>query len=115
MLGSILAGCGKSSSFEGNITADAGRFEMDYMVLDREESSVLELAEADRLFVCVSQISGTLDVTVGIDGRAPIYEGRGLEDLRFVLNISEPGTYRITVSGHAACGRLEFTKRTAEG
>lgn len=97
----------------------AGSFGIRYHELPEGEDASFflcrELAESDRLFVCLWQINGTVDVTVGMEGKAPIYEGRGLEDISFVLNISEPGTYRITVSGHDACGSIEFTKQAAEG
>lgn len=105
-----LTGCHGGSTFDGTKISDASSFRMNYSVLDQQEQASLELTAGDALQVSIAQEAGTVDVTVGIDGREPIYEGNGLTDMDFVLNISESGTYQITVTGHDACGSAAFAK-----
>lgn len=109
-----MAGCNAGSTFDGNKTSNTDSFQMDYTVLNQQEDSFLTLAEGDSLQVSIAQESGTVDVIVGIDGREPIYEGNGLTDTDFTLNILESGTYQIAVTGHNARGSVVFTKVAAE-
>lgn len=109
-----LAGCNVGSTFDGNKTSNTDSFQMDYAVLDQQEASFFTLAEGDSLLVSIAQEAGTVDVMVGIDGKEPIYEGNGLTDTAFTLNILEPGTYQISVTGHNARGSVAFTKVAAE-
>lgn len=104
-----LVGCHKST-FDGSRTSDEYSFRMDYTLLDRQESASLTLGSGDALRVTLAQESGSVDVTVGIEGKEPIYEGHRLTDAVFVLNISEAGAYQISVTGHGACGSVTFTK-----
>lgn len=109
-----LAGCHSGSTFDGNKTSDADSFQMDYAVLNRQEQASLELTAGDAIMVSIAQESGTVDVIVGINEKEPIYEGNGLTNTSFTLNITEAGTYQIIVTGHSACGSVSFTKVTAE-
>lgn len=108
-----LAGCHTGSTFNGNKISEADRFQMDYSVLNQQEGASMALTAGDTIMVSIAQESGTADVIVGIDEKEPIYEGNGLTDTSFTLNISEAGTYQITVTGHDACGSVSFTKVTA--
>lgn len=110
----VLVGCQISSTFDGNTISNADRFQMDYTVLDRQESASLVLNEGDSIRVSIAQNAGTVDVTVGIDGKEPIYEGNGLTNAAFVLNVWETGMYQIVVTGHNACGSVSFVKAAAE-
>lgn len=74
----------------------------------------MTLTEGDTLSVFVAQEAGTVDVVVGIDGQEPVYEGNGLTEFSFVLNITQSGTYRISVVGHGARGRIAFTSSAAK-
>lgn len=109
-----LTGCSADSTFDGNKTVNADSFQMDYSVLDQREDSFLTLAEGDVLQVSIAQETGTVDVTVGIDGNEPVYEGNGLSNTDFTLNILESGIYQITVTGHNARGHVAFTKADAK-
>lgn len=108
-----LAGC-HADAWVGERSSDADHFRMDYTVLDRQEDSFFTLAEGDTVLVSVAQEAGTVDVVVGIDGQEPIYEGNGLTEFSFALNITRSGTYRISVVGHGARGRIVFTRSEAK-
>ncbi len=110
----LLTGCGTGSVFDGSRVSDASGFRMEYSILNREESVDLNLTEGDRLRVFLSHTAGTVDVTVGRDGNAPIYRGNGQQNADFVLEIPETGTYRISVSGHQAKGNVSFTRIPGE-
>ena len=79
-------------------------------MLNRQEQASLELTAGDAVMVSIAQESGTVDVIVGINEKEPIYEGNGLTNTSFTLNITEAGTYQIIVTGHNACGSVSFTK-----
>lgn len=109
-----LTGCHSGSTFDGNILRNEDCFQMEYTVLDQQESASIALGEGDTLCVSVSQERGVVDIVVGIDGKEPIYEGNGLTDMDFSLNISQFGDYQISVTGHEACGSVAFIKAAAE-
>lgn len=107
----VLVGCSTGSTFDGNKISEADSFRMDYSVLERQEGSSLALTAGDVLQVSIAQETGTVDVIVGINEKEPIYEGNGLTNISFTLNISESGTYQVSVTGHDACGCVVFQKR----
>ena len=106
----LLTGCGTGSVFDGSRVSDASGFRMEYSILNREESAGLNLTEGDRLQVSLSHTEGTVDVTVGMNGKEPIYRGNGQQNAEFVLEIPETGNYHISVSGHQAKGNIAFIR-----
>lgn len=110
-----MASCQVGSTFDGNIVSNAESFQMDYSMLNQQEVSFMTLSEGESVRVSIVQKAGVVDVTVGIDGSKPIYEGNGLENIDFTLNISESGTYQISVTGHNACGNVAFIKVPSNG
>ena len=106
----LLTGCRTGSVFDGSRVSDASGFRMEYSILNREESAGLNLTEGDRLQVSLSHTEGTVDVTVGMNGKEPIYRGNGQQNADFVLEIAETGSYHISVSGHQAKGNVSFIR-----
>ena len=106
----LLTGCRTGSVIDGSRVSDAYGFRMEYSILHREESAGLNLTEGDRLQVSLSHTEGTVDVTVGMNGKEPIYRGNGQQNAEFVLEILEKGNYHISVSGHQAKGNISFTR-----
>lgn len=114
ILSIVLVGCSAESTFDGNKISNTDVFEMDYSVLNQQEAAELTMETGDSLQVSVIQESGTVDVTVGIAGNEPVYEGNHLTDMDFMLNISESGIYQISVTGHNARGSVAFKIIEAE-
>ena len=110
----LLAGCGTGSVFDGSRVTDASGFRMEYSMLNQEESADLELIKGDRLQVSLSHTAGTVDVTVSLKGKEPIYRGNGQQNAEFMLVIDETGNYQISVSGHQAKGSVSFTRIPGE-
>ena len=106
----LLTGCRTGSVFDGSRVSDASGFRMEYSILNREESAGLNLTEGDRLQVSLSHTEGTVDVTVGMNGKEPIYRGNGQQNAEFVLEILEKGNYHISVLGHQAKGNIAFIR-----
>ena len=106
----LLTGCGTESLFDGSRVSDASGFRMEYSILNREESADLNLTEGDRLKVSLSHTAGYVDVTVGMEGKGPIYRGNRQQNADFVLDIAETGNYHISVSGHQAKGDFSFAR-----
>ena len=109
-----LTGCGTGSVFDGSRVANASEFQMEYSVLNREESADLPLTEGDCLRVSLSHTDGSVNVTVGMEGQEPIYRGNGHQNADFILEIAESGNYHISVSGHQAKGSISFTRIPGE-
>lgn len=110
----LLTGCGTGSVFDGSRISNASEFQMSYSVLNREEWADLNLTEGDRLKVFLSHTEGAVDVTVGMEGKGPIYRGNGQQNADFILEIAETGSYHISVSGHQAKGNAAFTRIPGE-
>ena len=110
----LLTGCGTGSVFDGSRAADASGFQMEYSMLNREESADLTLREGDCLRVSLSHTDGSVNVTVGMEGQEPIYRGNGHQNADFILEIAESGNYHISVSGHQAKGSISFTRIPGE-
>lgn len=106
----VLMGCHGESSFQGERLKQEDCFQLNYLILNRQEDNTLRLQENDRLVVEVEQEAGTVDIRVEMEGSEPIYEGNGLEKIDFTLNISESGSYQITVVGHHARGSVKFQR-----
>lgn len=70
--------------------------------------------KGDVIQVEISHETGTVDIVFGQDGAEPIYEGNGLSNSSFTLNITESGTYQISVTGNHAWGSVAFMKIPAE-
>ncbi len=104
----ILTGC---KSFNGNITSDVDSFYMDYSIFNRQEDAFINMSEKDKLQVEIRQTEGNVDVTIGIDGEEPIYQGNALTKISFTLNINKSGKYRISVTGNNAKGYVSFERR----
>ena len=106
----LLTGCGTSSIFDGSRVSNASEFQMEYSVLNREETAELVLQAGEQLRVSLSHTKGTVDVTVVTDGNELIYRGNGQQNAEFILEITETGNYHISVSGHQAKGNVSFTR-----
>ena len=106
----LLTGCRTSSVFDGSRASDAFGFRMEYSILNREESADLNLVEGNRLRIFLSHTEGSVDVIVRLEGQEPIYRGNGQQNADFVLEITETGSYHISVSGHQAIGNVSFTR-----
>ena len=96
--------------FDGSMTTDAAGSHMEYRVLDKEISARLDLTAGEELKVTLAHVSGTVDLTVGMEGREPIYRGNGQKNAGFTLRITETGNYRISVTGHQAKGSASCTR-----
>lgn len=106
----LLTGCGTGSVFDGSRVSSATGFRMEYSILNQQESADLNLTEGDRLQVSLSHTEGYVDVTVGMEGKEPIYRGSKQQYAEFILEIAEAGSYHIAVSGHNAKGNVSFTR-----
>ena len=106
----LLTGSGTGSVFDGSRVSDASGFRMEYSILNRAESADLNLTEGDCLQVSLTHTEGYVDVSVGLNGKEPIYRGNGQRNAGFVLEIAETGNYRVSVSGHRATGSVSFTR-----
>ena len=106
----LLTGCGTGSVFDGSRLSNASEFQVEYSVLDREETAEVELKAGDQVRVTLSHSKGSVDVIVLLEGKELIYQGNGQQNADFILEITEVGNYHISVSGHQAKGNVSFTR-----
>lgn len=105
-------GCDGSEKFVGTKTTDGDSFIIDYSVLDGRESARMTLEDGDRLSVSIRQSRGDVDLTIRIEGEEPIYEGKGILNFDFTLNIQKGGVYLIEITGRGACGSASFVRKS---
>ena len=110
LLMTLLTGCASTVLFDGSRVTNETGFQMEYTVLNQTETAELMLSEGDQLKVVFAHTAGNVDVTVGQDGKEPIYRGTKQENAQFSLTIPEPGVYWIAVIGHQAKGQVLFTR-----
>lgn len=101
--------CG-GGKFDGNITSDSDRFLLDYQAFDCSKRASLTLVEGDSLRVVIDNADGEVDLSVGVEGEEPVYEGKSLTTFSFTLTISAHGSYLIEVIGHDARGSVSVIK-----
>ncbi len=107
----ILSACA-TTKFNGSRTGNESQLIMDYEVLNMTESQILELETGDTVeFVIVSE-GGKVDITLQKDGESPVYEGVDVPTRSFSVNISESGSYKVTVTGKNAKGNVSIIKKS---
>lgn len=80
--------------------------EMELLNGRMEES--FPLRQGDAISVSVALVSGELMISIGQNGREPVYEGRNPKLGPFRVNIAEDGDYGLTISGKHAQGSVSF-------
>ena len=106
----LLSGCGGKSTFDGSRTSDETGFQMEYSILDKEESAEMKLTEGDQIQVHISHTARNVGVIVGQKGEEPIYKGTGQNNADFILTVPKTGCYHISVKGHRAKGEISCTR-----
>ena len=109
----LLTGCSDSMLFSGSrvsSVSDETGFRMEYTALNRTESADMECSAGEQIRVIIYHTEGNVDVTVGQDGKKPVYRGTEQTDADFVLTMPEDGRYQISVTGHHAKGRISFLR-----
>lgn len=86
---------------------DDNRFFVEFYPLNGELTESFSLREGDVIEVCIIRNKGQLQIVIGQQGQAPIYEGSDFSG-SFQVNIPEDGCYEITVSGKKADGSTDF-------
>ena len=114
LLSILLAGCGKPGVFDGSRVSNEDGFWMEYTILNKEETADLQLTEGERLQLVFAHTAGNVDVVVSRRDKEPIYRGTMQENADFILTVPETGTYRISVTGHQAKGKVSFTRMAAK-
>lgn len=101
------------SRFSRNVEEDL--FSLGMEPLNGDLSETFSLREGDTIDVSTVFLSGELSITIGQEGREPIYTGRNPTLGSFQVTVPEDGDYRISVSGKRAEGSVSFQiNRAAE-
>lgn len=77
---------------------------------NQTDSHFMSLSEGDALSVDFAVNKGRADLTIGIDGKEPIYIGNDLESGAFTLYIPAAGQYRIPARATYAAGLISVLR-----
>lgn len=91
---------------------DDNRFFVEFYPLNGELTESFSLREGDVIEVCIIRNKGQLQIVIGQQGQAPIYEGNDFSG-SFQVNVPEDGYYTITVTGVKADGSTDFKMLTS--
>lgn len=92
--------------FKGSVSSNHRELDMDYSILNGTFAHTLELSTGDVLHVELSVNTGTLGVVIQLEGEGPIYQNNNLETSQFDLQISQSGSYQVTVTATETEGSL---------
>lgn len=92
--------------FNGSVSSNQRELDMDYSILNGTFAHTLELSAGDVLHVELSVNTGTLGVVIQLEGEGPIYQNNNLETSQFDLQISQSGSYQVTVTATETEGSL---------
>ncbi len=106
LMATVLVGCDGGATFSGSKTGDADHFDIEFEALNTSFSHDLELNEGESLEVTATKEAGKISLRIQCGESEPVYQGDNLETTNFKVNVSESGTYTITVLGQKAKGHV---------
>ena len=96
-------------TFVGNRIKNPDAYLLTFDKMNGTDSHDMELKSGDVLEVYLEPLGGTLDVKVGMEGCKSIYQANDASKGEFKLNITESGTYTISIDAKKAKGTANFT------
>lgn len=97
---------GNGARFKGSVSSNPQELDMDYSILNGTFAHTLELSAGNMLHLELSVDTGTLGVVIQLEGEGPIYQNDNLETSQFDLQISQSGSYQVTVTATETEGSL---------
>ena len=96
----------QESRFSRRVEEDFFRVEM--KGLNGTLAEAYSLYAGDTIDVQLVHTAGDITVTIGLEGQRAIYEGRNPQVSCFRVNITEDGSYLLSVTGSQARGSVSF-------
>ena len=96
--------------FQGEQVKTSDEYTLEFTKMNQTDSHVLSLQADDELLVEIRARKGTVDLSIGIDGKDPVYRGNRLSGGGFQVAILEAGDYRVTVKARHAEGRISVIR-----
>lgn len=108
----VLNACGvyDKSAFKGNEIADEECFNIDFEVLNMIHTHEMILTANEYIKVQITKDAGSISVLIRKDDEEPVYKGDDITTGEFQVQIKEPGTYQLCVSGKRAKGHVIFLR-----
>lgn len=114
LLSMPLIACAFKATFDGSRTGNESQLIMQYKILNTTTSQELELTEGDIvLFDIVSQ-AGSIDIFLQKSEEEPIYKEHDIPTSVFQVEITDSGTYIVSVTGKNAKGSINILKENKE-
>lgn len=99
----------QAPTFQGSRVKNSDCYELDCQSFSGQDEHTLSLPTGERIRVQVQVNKGSLQVTVGMEGHAPIYRSNGMETGTFEVEVPESGDYQMTLTGSGFAGTVSFT------
>lgn len=110
-----IGACSREMSrFDGSRSGNESHLSMDYKVLNGTDTQELELTAGDTVFFDIASLSGTIGIQLQKEEDTPVYEGSDIPTSTFQVEITDSGTYTLTVTGKRSRGKVSVTKETPE-
>ena len=99
----------RAPTFQGSRVKNPDCYALDCQSFSGQDDHILSLQTGERLRVQVQVNKGSLQVTIDMEGHAPIYRSNGMETGAFEVEVPESGDYQITLKGSGFAGTVSFT------
>ena len=108
----LFSGCSKEDTyFDGSCTSSETQFILDFEVMHKTLTHIMNLEANDNIDVIISRSRGELDIAVTDMGGNSIYRGDNASSGEFSLVINRNDSYEFKVTGRNASGFVSFIKR----
>lgn len=109
VMGILCTACA-SVSYNGSRMGNDSQLNMEFKMFNTTDSQDLKLTKGDIVRFEIVNQSGDISISLGQEGKPPIYEGRRLPTSVFQVSVEENGTYTVFVTGRRAKGSVYITR-----
>ena len=103
----ILSGCSYTKVFVGNTVGTSKSYSTTYSVFSGTKTHSLKLEKGDIMNVEIVSEDGTLNLSLQMNEKEPLYAEENVPTDSFSLSIEESGTYELTLTGEDAKGSVK--------
>lgn len=117
----IISGCNSGNGTHHQITAvdrvssqTSTSISSEHKLLDGREQYTIHVSDGEGLAVLISILNqdGSLSLTIGKNGHAPVYTGNDIESSTFTVYLRESGDYSVIIDANNHEGSYSLECRT---
>jgi hypothetical protein len=103
--------CDNNSKFSGSKTSNSNHFLVDFDIMNSTVNGNMLLSEGETVETTVNIKKGNVNITVENENGTIAYQGKNVENRKFIIEINETGTYTFYITGFKAKGSVYFIKK----